>query len=69
MFVQNNNFQIACPVECKTCVDSLTCLTCETGYALYNDQCIGTCPAGTYLSTTQTCESIQYYKDIPLILF
>ena len=63
-----NNLQIECPVECKTCQDASTCLTCETGYALYNDQCIGTCPAGTYLSNIKTCES-KFYEDIPLILF
>src|SRR5690348_441280 len=48
-------FCIDCLGECKTCVDSQTCETCQPGDGLYNNTCMS-CPAGTHLSSAQICE-------------
>lgn len=47
-----------CPTTCKTCVNSTTCLTCDTTASsktplLYNGQCVASCPDGTYSSNGQ----------------
>ena len=46
-----SNKQLDCPVNCATCVDGTTCLTCDATYGLYNYLCV-TCPSDTYLHTT-----------------
>jgi len=44
-----------CPSNCKTCSDASTCLTCKSGYALQDSQCVP-CGSGTFLDGT-TCTS------------
>ncbi|KRX07463.1 Insulin-like growth factor binding protein, N-terminal [Pseudocohnilembus persalinus] len=41
-----------CPSECATCTQFTVCQTCNTGYYLYNNDCLANCPDG-------------YYKDVP----
>ena len=37
-----------CPLNCQTCLNEHECSICTNGYALYNKQCVETCPTGYY---------------------
>lgn len=49
---------LACPSHCATC-DSTQCLTCYTGYLLYQKDCVDSCPAKMYSDGT-TCVGKRY---------
>jgi len=40
-----------CPANCKQCSSSSTCTKCKTPYALYQSECLGSCPDATFIST------------------
>lgn len=47
-----------CPVQCATCTNPTTCVTCTVGEFLYGSQCGATCPTGTFANTaTGQCET------------
>lgn len=43
-----------CTTGCETCGTGTTCISCTTGYYLYNNLCITECPA-SYFILSQEC--------------
>ena len=54
----------ACPTPCLTCSDSLTCQSCQPGYALINYMCVQ-CPAGKYAPSriSISCSESKLYSQ------
>ena len=47
---------VGCTSPCDTCVNSsTTCLSCIAGYLNYQNQCLGSCPAGMFIQANKTC--------------
>ena len=59
---------IACISPCKTCLNltSNGCLSCQSGYIMFNGSCLSNCPGSYYLSAgsclacPSTCLSCSY---------
>lgn len=47
-FVNDKSQCKNCETHCDQCNDSLTCTKCDTGFYLYNNDCVSPCPNGTY---------------------
>ena len=55
LLLQFFSFRLDCPSHCETC-DENQCLTCETGYFIYNKACVNSCPTKMYFTGT-TCKN------------
>ena len=50
-----------CPTPCKTCLSSVYCYSCQTGYYLRHDQlCYSSCLVRTYAHSSFNCLACPY---------
>lgn len=47
----------SCLGNCLTCEGTQsTCTSCSSGFSLYKQQCLSSCPSGTYQTSSATCQ-------------
>lgn len=47
-YLSDNKNCYICPQQCETCNNANNCTVCATGYYLFNELCLQTCPDGYY---------------------
>ena len=65
-----------CLIQCETCSDDTTCLTCSSlNPHFYNQNCYANCPLGAYADSPFSCGSknkrenkITFYKLVQLLV-
>ena len=46
-----------CPTSCQDCLSDKKCLKCDLGLYLSDNECLSSCPDGTYPNENSECES------------
>lgn len=50
-YLYQNKYCMSCGLNCNTCTNDSVCTVCNSGYNLYQGQCISICPQGYYANS------------------